>query len=277
MSRLLLAVGLVSLVWGELATAAYQDEVLADNPVAYYRFEETSGTTATDTSGNANDGTYNNGVALGVTSAPALGRAGGFDGIDDYVSTARTVSTDFTLEMWINSRAPSLTGTDSYEGNGLLWSDVGGVANDFTMAILNNGLSFFAGDSGITVTSANAINDGRWHHLVVTRALGGSTQIFVDAVVRGTVPSGNSPLDANPAIMIGGNVLDNRYFNGLIDEVAYYPSVLSAARIQAHFLAGSADAAAVPALNDAVLAGLIATLTAIGILVLRRRHTLQGS
>ncbi len=275
MSKLLVAMGLASLAWGQLATAvataAYQDEVLADNPVAYYRFEETTGTTAADTSGNANDGTYNNGVTLGVSSAPALGRAGRFDGVDDYVSTSRTVSTNFTLEMWINSKAPSLSGTDSYEGNGLLWSDVGGGANDFTMAILNNGLSFFAGDSSITVTSANAINDGHWHHLVVTRAMGGVTQIYVDGVVRGTVPSGNSPLDANPAIMIGGNVLDNRYFDGLVDEVAYYPSVLSAARIQAHFLAGSAAAASVPALSEGVLAGLIAALTGIGILALRRR------
>jgi hypothetical protein len=271
MSKLLLAMGLIALVWGESATAAYQDEVLADNPVAYYRFEETTGTTAIDSSGNGNDGTYNNGVTLGATGAPALGRAGGFDGVDDFVSTARTVSTDFTLEMWVISTAPSLTGTDSYEGNGLLWSDVGGGANDFTMAILNNGLSFFAGDSGSTVTSANAINDGRWHHLVVTRAMGGSTQIYVDGILRGTMPSGNSPLDANPAIMIGGNVLDNRYFNGLVDEVAYYPSVLSAARIQAHFLAGSAPAASVPVMSEGAMAGLIAALAMFGMLALRRR------
>jgi hypothetical protein len=45
MNRLLLASGFAALLWGNLALAAYRDEVLADNPVAYYRFEETSGTT----------------------------------------------------------------------------------------------------------------------------------------------------------------------------------------------------------------------------------------
>ena len=71
----------------------------------------------------------------------------------------------------------------------MLWSDVGGAANDFTTAILNNGLSFYAGDSNLTVTSAKAINDGRWHHLVVTRAMGGNTEIFIDGVSRGVVPA----------------------------------------------------------------------------------------
>jgi hypothetical protein len=271
MSKLLLATGVVSLLWGNIALAAYQDEVLADNPVAYYRFEETSGTTANDSSPNANDGTYMNGVLLDQPSAPALGRSARFDGLDDFVSTARTVATDFTLELWIYSKASSPTGSASYEGDGLLWSDVGGGANDFTMAILNDRLSFFAGDIETTVTSANVINDARWHHLVVTRALGGSTQIFVDGVVRGTMPSGNSPLDANPEIAIGANVLDGRFFDGLIDEVAYYPSVLSAARIQAHFLAGSAsNVVAVPAMGAGALAGTIAFLMMMGVLALRR-------
>ena len=47
----------------QIAGAAYPDIILADNPVAYYRFEETSGTTAIDTA-NSNDGTYVNGVLL---------------------------------------------------------------------------------------------------------------------------------------------------------------------------------------------------------------------
>ena len=47
MNRILLAVPLAYVLCGP-ALAAYQDEVLADNPVAYYRFEETSGTTAFD-------------------------------------------------------------------------------------------------------------------------------------------------------------------------------------------------------------------------------------
>jgi len=268
MNKLLIGAALSSMFWAGLASAAYQDEVLADGPVAYYRFEETSGTTAKDTA-NSNDGTYTNGVLINQASAPNLGRAARFDGIDDFVSTPRTVSTDFTLELWINTTAGSLTGTNAYEGNGLLWSDVGGAANDFVMAMLNNGLSFFTGNPDISVTSAIAINDGAWHHLVATRAQGVSVEIFVDGISRGTTTTNNSPLDANPSIMIGGNVLDSRYFSGLIDEVAYYPKVLSVARIKAHFLAGTSSATAVPTLAKWTLAGMAAVLLSFGAYGLR--------
>ena len=276
MNKLLLATGFVPMLWGNLALAAYQDEVLADNPVAYYRFEETSGTTAKDTTLNANDGTYVNGVLINQASAPNLGKAARFDGINDYVSTPRTVSTSFTLELWIKTTATSLTGTDAYEGNGLLWSDVGGPANDFVMAMLNNGLSFFTGNPDVSVTSAIAINDGRWHHLVATRTQGANIEIFVDGISRGTTTTNNNPLDANPSIMIGGNVLDSRYFSGLIDEVAYYPTVLSVARIRAHFQAGSGSSSSVtsvPTLGEWALAGLIAFLALVGVYGLRQQRT----
>src|SRR5580765_5800693 len=115
MHKLLLVTGLVSALLSNLALAAYLDEVLADNPIAYYRFEETSGTTANDTTGNSNNGTYTNGVLIDQPSAANLGRAARFDGIDDYVSTPRTVSTNFTLELWINTTASSLSGTNAYE------------------------------------------------------------------------------------------------------------------------------------------------------------------
>jgi Concanavalin A-like lectin/glucanases superfamily len=273
MNKLFLVAGFVSALWGNLALAAYKDVVLADNPVAYYRFEESSGTTATDTTGNSNDGTYVNGVQINQPGAPNLGKAARFDGIDDYVSTPRTVSTSFTLELWINTTASSLTGAQAYEGNGLLWSDVGGAANDFVMAMLNNGLSFFTGNPDITVTSATAINDGHWHHLVATRTQGGNVEIFVDGVSRGTTTTNNNPLDGNPSIMIGGNVLDSRYFTGLIDEVAYYPTVLSLGQINAHFRAGSASSATtVPTLGEWAFAGMIALLTLFGVYGLRQQR-----
>jgi hypothetical protein len=271
MNRILLAVASVSILWGNLALAAYQDEVLADNPVAYYRFEETSGTTAFDTA-NSNDGSYVNGVLLDQPSAPGLGKAATFDGIDEYVSTPRTVSTDSTQELRVKTTAASLTGSQAYEGNGLLWSDVGGAANDFAMAMLNNGLSFFTGNPDVTVTSATAINDGVWHHLVATRTQGGSVEIFIDGVSQGTATTNNNPLDGNPSIMIGGNVLDGRYFAGLIDEVAYYPRVLSVARIQAHFQAGlSPSVTAVPTLTVWASAALIAFLGLLGLYRLQQR------
>jgi hypothetical protein len=57
--RALAALALSS--WPTVAAAQYQATVLADAPVAYYRFEEVAGTSALDSSGNGNTGTYTNG------------------------------------------------------------------------------------------------------------------------------------------------------------------------------------------------------------------------
>src|SRR5262245_61963391 len=52
--------------------ASYPATVLADGPVAYYRMEELSGTTATDSSGNSRDGSY----IFSTGGSPHLGLPG---------------------------------------------------------------------------------------------------------------------------------------------------------------------------------------------------------
>ena len=49
--------------------ADYQETVLADEPIGYWRLGESEGPTATDASGNGNDGTYSGGVAFGASGA----------------------------------------------------------------------------------------------------------------------------------------------------------------------------------------------------------------
>jgi hypothetical protein len=257
--------------WPTMAAAQYQATVLADSPVAYYRFEEVAGISALDSSGNGNTGTYTNGPLLAQVGLPQLGLVVSFDGINDHVVTPRTVSTDFTLELWLRTTATSRVGAQAYEGDGLLWSDVGGNANDFVLAALNDRAAFFTGNPDTTVIGATPLNDGLWHHLVATRTMGGTKQIYVDAVLQAAGATNGVPLNAQPQIMVAGNTLDSRYFNGLVDEVAYYPTVLSLARIQAHFAAGTAPSAPVPAFGAGAQLVLLVAMLALGVLALRRR------
>lgn len=238
------------------AQSTYAEVVLSDNPVAYYRFEETSGTVAADSSGNGNAGEYRNGPTLAQPGAERLGRALRLDGVDDFVNTPRTVSGSFTLELWINTTADSLGGGQAFEGNGLIWSDVAGGANDFTLAALNNRMAFFTGNPEITISSSTPINDGQWRHLVATRSLGGQIRIYVDGEEQASAPASAALLDANPIMAIGGNVLDDRYFNGLIDEVAYYTTALSPERIRAHYLAATGPGLPPPVPRPAVVNAL---------------------
>jgi len=56
----------VSLLAPAPAHADYASTVLSDSPLAYYKLGETSGTVATDSSGQGKNGTYVNGVSLGA-------------------------------------------------------------------------------------------------------------------------------------------------------------------------------------------------------------------
>lgn len=251
--------------------ADYAAVVLADAPVAYYRFEQ-GGTTAVDSSGNGNNGTVVNGPQV-TQGPPGLGGALAFDGINDHVSTPRTVAGNFTLELWINTTASSLSGGQAFEGNGLLWSDVGGGANDFVLAFLNNRAAFFTGDPETTVIGTSNVNTGSWRHVVATRTQGGDKQVWVDGVLQASGPGGSALLTANPLIVIGANTLDSRYFNGRIDEVAYYDRVLTPTQIRTHYAAGiAAGSVAVPASTPSLLALLAALLLGAGALALRVRR-----
>lgn len=257
--------------WPTVAAAQYQAAVLADGPAAYYRFEEADGTSALDSSGNGNTGTYAGGPLLAQAGLPQLGLAVFFDGIDDHVVTPRTVATDFTLELWLSTTAISPAGTQAFEGDGLVWSDVGGTANDFVLAALNDRAAFFTGNPDTTVIGTTPINDGGWHHVVATRTMGGATELYVDGVLQATGTTNGSPLDALSQIMIAANTLDSRYFEGLVDEVAYYATVLSPAQVEAHFAAGTAPIPPVPALGAGAQLALVVAMLALGVFALRRR------
>lgn len=230
---------------GTYAGSLYQRAVLADGPSHYYRLGEgtTTAAKAYDEVG-MNHGTYMNAPA--VNQAGALGihdfnTAVRFDGTNDYVAISNDLPTSFTIECLINTSVPSRTGTQAYHGDGVIWSDVAGVADDFLLAMLNNHAAFFDGDAagggGATIQGTTDLTDGRWHHIVVTRQSGGLMQLFVDNVLEASAPAGIAILDDNPNIHIGGNTLDSRFFNGLIDEVAFYGYVLTPSQIFQHYAA----------------------------------------
>jgi hypothetical protein len=222
----------------------YSAAVLNDHPTAYWRLDESSGTTVGDTSGNGNTATYVNGVTLGVAGAILNDpdTAAQFDGVGGHVEFTNVIGIgmghDFTIEAWIKTTAPSPTGfSQGYQGIGLVWSDVAGVANDWILAELNNKLAFFTGNPDDTIIGSTTLNDGNYHYIVATRVQGGAKNIYVDGVLEATGVTNNFQLADNHNIEVGGNTLDSRYLNGAMDDVAIYNTALTPSQIAAHFQA----------------------------------------
>ena len=195
-----------------------------------------TGSAAADSSTHGNNGVLNN-----MNSASWMnGLFGGalwFNGLDTYVSISNVAGGDFTLSCWIKSSQTFLTSDATYEGNGIIWSDVGGVANDFILGGTRSGsgvnrLSLFTGNPDISVNGVTEICTGQWVHLTATRnSATGQLIVYVNGLLDATGTGGTNYLNANPVINIGGNTLDGRYFQGLMDEVRVYSRVLSPGEI----------------------------------------------
>ena len=230
---LVLSLAFVPFAWG----GCYDNEVLADNPIAYWRFEETSGTTAAD-SADSNDGTYNN-VLLNQPSAfLALGNSAGFNGATASVSVPSLGSVNnLTIEVWI--RAGSFAPPGNWAG---LYMSNSFSTNESHWQLRNNRFEWAISGQANSL-SAFTFNLDTWYHIVTTfnqstlrgdLYINGQHQEQLFVANGGTQPS-------LPAAHIGSLGGGSRLFDGLIDEVAIYNTVLSAERIAAHYSAGKCE------------------------------------
>ena len=191
-------------------------------PINYYSFDRCN---ARDSGPMGNDGVIH---GHPFCSKGIKGKALCFNGIDDYIELARTIQKDFTISLWIKTSSPSLKGNQCYQGNGVLWSDVAGPANDFILAVLNDRACFFTGNPDMSLLGKTPIVDGSWHHLVVVRKMAlGRVTLYVDGKREGTMFSSRNPLDAQRIMVLGANILDKRFFEGCLDEVKIYDRALS--------------------------------------------------
>lgn len=252
-----------------LATAApalagpYAAAVMADSPYAYWRFNETSGTTATDSSGNGIAGTYVNTPTLGESGplAESGNTAVRFTrSSQEYMNVAATFGgvgwNQLTVEAWVN---------------------VASSSSDFQAIVSSLGLDFVhlqvfpAGNNAVFGTGGNAIlpiltqaQTTGWHHVALT-AKAGDQRLYLDGTLIGSATSPLGDVIAATPIRVGAGYSGGRFFDGWIDEVAIYRSALSEAQIDAHIAA----AIQVDTLEPASMALLGAGL--LGLAGLRRR------
>lgn len=234
------------------AASHYPTVVQDDNPRGYWRFGEdnqaTGAVSKTARKPDADKGTYQ-GVALGGAGAlvGTADKAAAFDGQASRVTlpaklTSPTMAVAF--ELWFKttsggvlaSYADKPFGTTANKSAPLLY-----VGQD---GLLRGGFWTSKPGEGRQLASADPVNDGQWHHAVISGFVNTQT-LYVDGVPQGTL-TGVIDHDELEYLMIGtgdsrkwpsGNDGDF-YFAGLIDEVATYQHALGAPAVQSHFAAG---------------------------------------
>ena len=195
--------------------------------VAAFGFNETSGTTSADLSGNGHNATL---VNAPTWAAGQYGNGLSFNGTNNAVTVGTPATIDlgasnFTVMLWTKRNA--LGGGQRHlfsKCHATLW-ETGCKEFYFAGNVLNFG-SYATGD-----TASVTIADTAWHHiaLVFTRATN-TVQIYVDGTLRTTVAK-NLEADNAAHVFTIGNLGNANPYSGLIDEVRIYGQALTAAQV----------------------------------------------
>jgi Concanavalin A-like lectin/glucanases superfamily len=198
--------------------------------VAFYRFDETSGTTAADSSGNNRTATLVGGASF---SSGLQNNAVTLNGGNEYVSLPNGIVsglTSFSICAWVNlSSAPMWsrifdfgTGTTTY----MFLTPNSGAGTRFSITTGGNGQE--------QQLNATALATGSWQHVAVTLAANTGT-----LYVNGAEVAQNTSMTLNPASL--GTTTQNwlgrsefasdPYLNGQLDNFRIYDRALSAADV----------------------------------------------
>lgn len=241
----------------ELDWASYAGSVLADRPLGYWRLGEIFGApTAFDASGHGRSAPYLGGPTLGaaglLTGDPSTSMT--CDGTDDQVgnvvgSTAIDMgNSSFTIECIV--KATNLTGNRGivHKGDGsefasahLGWSLIrAGSVVRFTRAV---------GSGSPTLLDSNTISAGTIYYIaVVYDRVANTAMMYVNGNLTGPVAMPSAAYADFYAINFC-QASDNPW-EGSLQEIAVYPTALSAARIAAHYAAAQGTREWVAALTS---------------------------
>jgi RHS repeat-associated protein len=237
------------------AASNYNTTVLGDAPTAYWRVGEAAGTTMTDATANANNGTYVGGFTLGQAGAIVgdTNTAVAFDGATGAASVPNAASlqvSKISIELWVKKLAETNYGMYVTKN----WVANGGAGTGW-FQLMNSGTSGrlefrVTGDSPTALISNRTLALNAWYHVVATYD-GSNARLYVNGALDSVLTIAGTPAQTTDPLYVGRR--SDGYFNqAVLDEVAIYPSALSAAQVAAHWQA----AGYAPAAPTAVTASL---------------------
>lgn len=220
-------------------TSVYANAIRSDNPLAFWRLDETSGIIARDDIGNAHPGAYvgtithERGVFSGSTAAV-------FDGTSSAIDVGRffafTGKAPYSVEAWVK---PAVVNA------GVKWI-LSRNQEDLAMnAGAGEGYELYFGADYVLFQRNHGTGDGfaqsgsivanQWAYVVGTFD-GSVNRIYVNGELADEAGSSVSLTDpANSTLKWGNRANGAGPFVGSLDELAIYDVALAPERITAHF------------------------------------------
>jgi PKD repeat protein len=197
----------------------------ANGLVAAYAFNEGSGTSVADASGNGNTGTINGAKWIANGRFGAALRFNGTDRVQIPSSASLNLSAGMTLEAWVSPAEVSSALRDViYKGNAY-----------YLEATSTHGGAPAAGGSFGEADATAPLTATKFAHLAVTYDRL-TLRLYVNGVQVSSVARAASIAASTTPLQIGGDTTYGQYFKGRIDEVRVYNRALSQAEIQADMI-----------------------------------------
>ena len=214
----------------------YDSIVRRDQPLAFWRLNETSGPIAHDASGHGNDLTYGSGVAFGQPGATGDGDASVAFEAGSYASGPLLTRQrdNMSFEAWVywiggpGSSGIFYNGHSGYDGYGLWisagWGSTCGIGTD--ARILLGGVDCDATNGGVPIPK------NTWVHLTAVESGAGNWKIYGNGkLLHSGYSLGRAPALGTTFIGMGSASLR-------IDDVAIYDHPLAPEEILSHYQTG---------------------------------------
>ena len=207
------------------------DLITEDAPSAWWRMDDETGTTMTDSSGNGRHGTYATIMNLGTSSLDpnglrAVSQAANGANYTDYtaVPAGAWMNGDFTIAALVrltSTASVTIFGRSRANSSVRWWMEVA-----TGRLHLHNG--------AVYLPESAPVSTGVTYHVAVSRQ-GNTYSFHLDGVQISSAANAGTLTDPfDIGTRIGGV---NNSLRGAIDEVAWFPTALSTARIRAHAVA----------------------------------------
>ncbi|MGY1841499.1 PKD domain-containing protein, partial [Modestobacter sp. SYSU DS0985] len=232
----------VEVLEGAAAERPYGDTVRADGAQHHWPLGEPSGTTGYDYAGSA-DLTVGSGVVHGQEGAISgdLDTAYQFGGTSDGLAATRAAvpaPDTFTTEAWFRT---TTTQGGKLIGFGSASTGISSNRDRHVYMDLEGRVHFGVYDGARrSINGSEVYNDGEWHHVVASLSPAGMS-LYLDGALVGSRAEVTAGQSYSGYWRIGGDRgwVGDDWFTGQIDEVAIYPTALSAAQVADHHTLGS--------------------------------------
>lgn len=226
--RALLCLALVLAAFGVVSFTNRSFADISDGLVAHYTFDDISGSTAPDSSGNGNNGTINGASTVAGKSGSALSFDGDDDDFDIQHQLISSADSDFTYSFFVQA---DVGGDDNQQIAGQASS---GTNNNTCFALVydqeNTTIKALATNNANTPTITREFDlSGKWNHVTVVNSESeGESRLYVNGIIAtGDDATCSQPLATQFLFGRAHYTGYNMQFTGLLDDVRVYDRALT--------------------------------------------------